>query len=56
MKKNAINIAKYKLDLHKKLGSKSNLTILEVAQLMDLIKYGEINKLSSRTNIFYSMN
>lgn len=34
------HLAKHKLAKHKELGHKSNLSIMEVAQLMDLITFG----------------
>jgi hypothetical protein len=37
---NAISLAKNKLDRHKALGRNSNLSIIEVAQLMDLVTFG----------------
>lgn len=37
---NAISLAKNKLARHKALGKNSNLTIVEVAELMDLVTFG----------------
>jgi hypothetical protein len=37
---NTISLAKNKLERHKALGNKSSLSIVEVAQLMDLVKFG----------------
>ena len=37
---NAISLAKNKLARHKALGKSSNLSIVEVAQLMDLVTFG----------------
>lgn len=38
---NAVNSAKYKLSQHRVMGEKSNLSIIEVARLMDTIRKGE---------------
>jgi hypothetical protein len=37
---NAISQAKIKLARHKELGNKSTLSILEVAQLLDIVTFG----------------
>ncbi|MNU84121.1 hypothetical protein D3C71_738330 [compost metagenome] len=37
---NAISLAKNKLARHKALGKNSSLSIVEVAQLMDLVTFG----------------
>ena len=37
---NAINVAKHRLARHKELGQKSNLSIQEVASLMDMVTFG----------------
>ena len=37
---NAVSLAKTKLERHKAMGKNSNLSIVEVAQLMDLVTFG----------------
>lgn len=37
---NAVSLAKHKLARHRELGQHSNLSIQEVAQLMDLVTFG----------------
>jgi len=37
---NAVTLAKHKLAKHKELGQRSSLSIMEVAQLMDLVTFG----------------
>jgi hypothetical protein len=52
---NSIKLAQYKLTLHKELGSKSELNIFQVAQLMDTIKFGGNLGQSQKSSIFYSI-
>ncbi|MGV3609378.1 MAG: hypothetical protein ACO1N0_00405 [Fluviicola sp.] len=37
---NAVSLAKTKLERHKAMGRNSSLSIVEVAQLMDLVTFG----------------
>lgn len=37
---NAVSMAKTKLERHKAMGKNSNLSIVEVARLMDLVTFG----------------
>lgn len=37
---NTISLAKTKLERHKAMGKSSNLSVVEVAQLMDLVTFG----------------
>lgn len=55
---NIVKRAEYKLSMHRQLGSQSNLTIFEVAKLLDTIKKGEQLKNQARESVFfsYSMN
>lgn len=52
MIENKIKTAQYKLSQHKVQGSKSNLSIFEVASLMDLVKMGERNSETGSDNRF----
>lgn len=49
---NTITLAKYKLSQHRVQGTKSNLNIFEVAQLMDAIKFGDQIKNVENISIF----
>lgn len=53
---NSINIAQYKLKLHKDKGMQSELSIEEVAQLMDLIHFGEEIKKPKTNSIFFQFS
>ena len=53
---NRIKTAKHKLSKHNNLGEKSNLSIFEVAQLMDMIKNGEGMEGHSSNSIYFSLN
>lgn len=55
---NAISLAKNKLARHKALGKNSSLSIVEVAQLMDLVTFGpDIPQVQSSMLFFgYSSN
>jgi hypothetical protein len=37
---NAVSLAKTKLERHKAMGKSSNLSVVEVARLMDLVTFG----------------
>jgi hypothetical protein len=52
---NSISIAEYKLKLHFQNGENSNLSIQEVADLMDIIKFGTLNQ-TEKFPIFFSFN
>lgn len=53
---NAVNSAKYKLSQHRVMGEKSNLSILEVARLMDTIRRGEGVNNNSASAERFSLN
>jgi hypothetical protein len=55
---NAINTAKYKLKLHQEMGANSELSIFEVANLMDVLRSSEHTEEIKKTPIFfgYSLN
>lgn len=55
---NAISLAKSKLARHKAMGKNSNLSIVEVAQLMDLVTFGpNLPQVKSSSLFFgYSFN
>ncbi len=51
---NAVNIAKFKLAKHKELGTRSNLSIEEVAKLMDLVTFGPALPHVNSTSVFFN--
>lgn len=52
---NTVSLALYKLQLHKDQGSKSTLTIHEVANLMDIIK-GTQSVKKEEASIFFGFS
>lgn len=56
MTMNRVKNAKIKLSQHRDLGNRSSLTVYEVAQLMDTIKYGEKAEENAQDSIFFSLN
>jgi len=52
---NNISIAEYKLKLHFQNGENSNLSIQEVAELMDIITFSRNNQIE-KCPIFFSFN
>ena len=53
---NAIKRAEYKLEQHRSMGTSSTLSIIEVAQLMDIVKKGESMKKSPNESLFFSFS
>jgi hypothetical protein len=53
---NTIKRAAYKLEQHRSMGTKSPLSVIEVAQLMDIIKKGESMKNSPSESLFFSFS
>lgn len=53
---NRIKQAKYRLSQHKVQGVNSNLSIFEVAKLMDTVKIGDNTNENKTTSVFFSMN
>lgn len=51
---NAVNVAKVKLARHKEMGTKSTLSIVEVAQLMDLVTFGPSLPQVKSTSLFFN--
>lgn len=51
---NIIKRAEYKLSQHRSLGTRSNLSVLEVAQLMDTIRKGQSMKAAQSNSVFFS--
>jgi hypothetical protein len=49
-----INLAKNKLARHKAMGKDSNLSIVEVAQLMDLVTFGPNPSQAKNSSLFFS--
>jgi hypothetical protein len=53
---NAVNIAKYKLKLHQEKGAQSELSIFEVAALMDVLRAESSSKEETKTPIFFGFS
>lgn len=53
---NRIKQAKYRLSQHKVQGVNSNLSIFEVARLMDTVKRGDNATENKASSVFFSMN
>ena len=53
---NRIQSAKFKLSQHKAQGAKSNLSIFQVAQLMDTIQNRVEAASNHKKSIFFSLN
>ncbi len=53
---NAITLAQYKLKLHQDKGQNSELSILEVAELMDIIHFGPKIKEGKLESIFFQFS
>ena len=53
---NAISLAQYKLKLHQDKGQNSELSIMEVAQLMDIIHFGLQMPEVKRESIFFAFS
>lgn len=56
MVSNSVENAKFKLSQHKVQGQESNLSIFQVAKLMDMIKVGENRTSSNNEIIGFSLN
>lgn len=53
---NSVKLAQYKLSQHRVQGSKSKLSIFEVAQLMDAVRNAEQMRNVRSQSIFYAVN
>lgn len=53
---NAVSLAQYKLKLHFDKGQESELNILEVASLMDIIHFGPIETELKTESIFFQFS
>jgi hypothetical protein len=53
---NSISLAQYKLQLHKQKGTNSDLSILEVAKLMDVIHFGVQIQAAGSEGIFFQVS
>lgn len=56
MLSNRVKTARVKLQEHRALGSKSNLTVYEAARLMDTIRRAEREPEKANGGIFFSLN
>lgn len=53
---NAVSLAQYKLKLHQDKGQNSELSIMEVAKLMDIIYFGPSKIEDSEDSIFFQFS
>ena len=53
---NTIKTAKFKLNMHRQKGIKSELSVFQVAELLDSIKRAEQQKESNSSSIFHSIS
>lgn len=53
---NTIKTAKFKLNMHRKKGTKSELSVFQVAELLDSIKRAENQKELKTISIFNSIS
>ena len=53
---NRVKTAKFKLSQHKLQGESSNLSVHQVARLMDTVKKGIDNPGNDQSTIFFSLN
>jgi hypothetical protein len=53
---NTIKRAEYKLEKHRSMGTNSSLSVVEVAQLMDIVRKGELMKKSPNESLFFSFS
>ena len=53
---NSISLAQYKLQLHKEKGENSDLSIEDVARLMDVIHFGVQIKEPKNPSIFFQFS
>ena len=53
---NAVKSAKYKLAQHKVQGTNTNLSIFQVARLMDTVRRGEDGSSDHTRSVFFSLN
>lgn len=53
---NRVKTAKFKLDQHKNLGTKSSLSVFQAARLMDTIKFESKVSDKEQQHIFFSWN
>jgi hypothetical protein len=53
---NTIKTAKFKLNMHRQKGIKSELSVFQVAELLDSIKRAEQQKESNSYSIFHSIS
>jgi hypothetical protein len=50
---NTVTVAEYKITEHVQKGTESNLSIFEVAQLMDVIHFGPKHEVLKKANPIY---
>ena len=55
LRNKSVQSAQSKLSKHKELGTKTNLNVFEVAELMDTLKFSDFQE-ETKSNVFFSMN
>lgn len=55
LRNKSIQNAQSKLSKHRELGTKTNLNVFEVAELMDTLKFSSSND-DNRASVFFSIN
>jgi hypothetical protein len=55
LNRSTLGNAKSKLSQHRSMGSQSNLSIFEVAQLMDIVKFGSESDKNQMPSLFFSV-
>jgi hypothetical protein len=54
LRNKSIQSAQNKLSKHREMGTKTNLNVYEVAELMDTLKFSNFQE-DSKTSVFYSI-
>jgi hypothetical protein len=55
LNRGSLGTAKSKLSQHRSMGTHSNLSIFEVAQLMDIVKFGSESEKNQMPSLFFSV-
>jgi hypothetical protein len=55
LRNKSVQSAQSKLSKHKELGTKTNLNVFEVAELMDTLKFSDLQE-ETKSSVFFSMN
>ncbi len=55
LRNKSIQSAQSKLSKHRELGTKTNLNVFEVAELMDMLKFSNFQE-ETKSSVFFSLN